>query len=243
MSDNQSDNSEQWNTPAATPTVAVNLTNEEWSCLIAAYIKQDLSPETYETFQASLAEGKTEAEAVFDAIRNEAANVALQEELINQSLTQLAAALDGVTGRSNARERIAAIFNDVEEQMAMEPVRMVWVTFRKEGIHLYPAAATDPKLKTGGWDDVSFLGVPHRHIFHFRVSMEVFHDDRDVEFIQLKRWCERLYSEGTLELNHKSCEMLSDDLQAKLTERWPGRTITIEVSEDGENGSYTAYPA
>ena len=49
----------------------------------------------------------------------------------------------------------------------------VWVTFRKEGIHKYPAAATDPKLATGDWLDVSFLGVPHRHIFHFKVWIEV----------------------------------------------------------------------
>ena len=35
---------------------------------------------------------------------------------------------------------------------------MIWVTFRKEGIHLYPAAATDPKLATGDEYDVSFLG-------------------------------------------------------------------------------------
>ena len=26
--------------------------------------------------------------------------------------------------------------------------RMVWVTFQKEGIHCYPAAATDPNLNT-----------------------------------------------------------------------------------------------
>lgn len=120
--------------------------------------------------------------------------------------------------------------------------KQVWVTFQKEGIHLYPAAATDPKLVTGGWDDVSFLGVPHRHIFHFRVALQVFHDDRDVEFIQFKRWCERLYSEGTLVLNHKSCEMISDDLYAKIIEQYPARDIVIEVSEDGENGSYAVYP-
>ena len=36
--------------------------------------------------------------------------------------------------------------------------RKIWVTFRKEGIHKYPAAATDPKLATGDEYDVSFLG-------------------------------------------------------------------------------------
>ena len=61
--------------------------------------------------------------------------------------------------------------------------KSIWVTFRKEGIHKYPAALDDPKLATGDDMDVSFLGYPHRHIFHFRVRIEVFHDDRDIEFI------------------------------------------------------------
>ena len=61
--------------------------------------------------------------------------------------------------------------------------RQIWVTFQKEGVHLYPAAKDDPALATGGWDDVSFLGVAHRHIFHFRVAIDVFHDDRDIVFI------------------------------------------------------------
>lgn len=123
-----------------------------------------------------------------------------------------------------------------------EPTKSIWVTFRKEGVHLYPAAATDPNLKTGGWDDVSFLGVPHRHIFHFKVRIEVFHDDRDIEFIQFKRWLEKLYNEDILELNHKSCEMISDDLYQEISARYPGRFVEIEVSEDGENGSLIFYP-
>lgn len=118
---------------------------------------------------------------------------------------------------------------------------LIWVTFQKEGVHCYPAAATDPKLATGDWDDVSFLGVPHRHIFHFRVAIEVFTDDRDIEFIQFKRWLERLYSGEILALDHKSCEMISDELYLEITKKYPGRRITIEVSEDGENGAYAEY--
>ena len=119
----------------------------------------------------------------------------------------------------------------------------IWVTFRKEGVHLYPAALDDPKLATGGWDDVSFLGVPHRHIFHFKVEIEVFHDDRDIEFIQFKRWMEKLYAEKTLELDYKSCEMMSDDLYQQITDKYPGREVHIEISEDGENGAHITYPS
>jgi hypothetical protein len=124
----------------------------------------------------------------------------------------------------------------------MSGTKMIWVTFKKEGIHRYPAALTDPNLATGDEWDVSFLGHPHRHMFHYKVWIEVFHDDRDIEFIQLKRWLESLYATGTLEADYKSCEMLSDDLYSVITARYPGRHITIEVSEDGENGSFAEYP-
>lgn len=124
-----------------------------------------------------------------------------------------------------------------------KPTKSIWVTFRKEGVHLYPAAATDPALATGDEYDVSFLGVAHRHIFHFKVRIEVFHDDRDIEFIQFKRWLEKLYNEDILELNHRSCEMISDELYTQISTRYPGRFVEIDVAEDGENGSSTFYPS
>ena len=129
----------------------------------------------------------------------------------------------------------------LKEDRMDRATRSIWVTFRKEGVHMYPGADTDPKLATGGWDDVSFLGVPHRHIFHFKVRIEVFHDDRDIEFIQFKRWLEKLYAESILALDFKSCEMISDDLYLQISERYPSRDVIIEVSEDGENGSTTQY--
>ena len=119
--------------------------------------------------------------------------------------------------------------------------KMIWVTFRKEGMHKYPAALEDPKLKTGDEYDVSFLGYPHRHTFHFKVAIEVFHDDRDIEFIQFQRWILSLYNQGTLQNDFKSCEMMSDDLYIQITKKYPGRKIEIDVSEDGENGSHAVY--
>jgi hypothetical protein len=121
--------------------------------------------------------------------------------------------------------------------------KKIWVTFQKEGIHKYPAAATDPELATGDEYDVSFLGYPHRHIFHFRVWIDVHHDDRDIEFIQFKRWLESLYNGqgAVLSLDYKSCEMMSDDLYTHISNRYPDRSIWIEVSEDGENGALITY--
>ena len=119
--------------------------------------------------------------------------------------------------------------------------RQIWVSFAKEGIHCYPAAATDPLLATGDEYDVSFLGTPHRHIFHFRVSIDVFHNDRDIEFIQFKRWLENLYKDAILALDYKSCEMIADDLYLQIAGRYPNRNVSIDVSEDGENGCVINY--
>ena len=121
--------------------------------------------------------------------------------------------------------------------------RKIFVQFQKEGIHCYPAAATDPRLNTAGEYDVSFLANPHRHIFHFRVSIDVFHNDRDIEFIQFKRWLESLYNGANtvLALDWKSCEMIADDLYIQIAQRYPGRVVHIEVSEDGENGCSIKY--
>ena len=124
----------------------------------------------------------------------------------------------------------------VTDRMPVVRKSMIWVTFTREGIHKYPAALDDPKLATGDEYDVSFLGYPHRHIFHFRVAIEVFHDDRDIEFIQFKRWLMKLYNEATLQLDYKSCEMIAEDLYQVISNRYPGRAVEIEISEDNENG-------
>ncbi len=111
----------------------------------------------------------------------------------------------------------------------VRPNKMIWVTFRKEGIHCYPAAATDTNLATGDEYDVSFLAHPHRHIFHFRVWISVTHNDRDIEFIQFKRWLEKLYNseQAVLSLDHKSCEMMSDELYDMISNKYPGREVWI----------------
>ena len=127
------------------------------------------------------------------------------------------------------------------ERVKQHAERKIWVTFRKEGIHCYPAAATAPELATGDQYDVSFLGSPHRHIFHFRVWIDVIHNDRDIEFIQFKRWLENLYAGDILRLDYKSCEMIADDLYLQIADRYPDRAVWIEVAEDGENGCLIKY--
>jgi hypothetical protein len=114
--------------------------------------------------------------------------------------------------------------------------RTIWVKFQREGIHKYPAALIDPKLAS-----VAFLGHPHRHIFHFKVQIAVFHNDRDIEFIMFKRELEALFDTKTLELDYKSCEMIADDLAKYIINKYPNRYLTVTVSEDDENGCTITY--
>ena len=114
--------------------------------------------------------------------------------------------------------------------------RYIKVKFQKEGVHKFPGADKDPKYATGNWDDVSFLGYPHRHVFHFYVTLGVTHNDRDVEFIQFKRELERLYTKNVLHLDYQSCEMIAEDLINYIEQKYPNRAVRVEVYEDDENG-------
>lgn len=118
------------------------------------------------------------------------------------------------------------------EGVSLNKQKFIWVTFQKEGIHKYPDAP----------EGVEFLKYPHRHIFHFKVELEVFHDDRDVEFILFKRELENLFVNGTLQLDYKSCEMIADDLSSYIQNKYKGRDLKITVSEDNENGATCYYP-
>jgi len=108
--------------------------------------------------------------------------------------------------------------------------KIIWVTFQRAGFHRYPNAP----------EDVGYLASVHRHLFQFKVGIEVFHDDREIEFHQFLNWLESLYS-GTLALDYRSCEMIADELSQEIQKKYPNRDIEIEVAEDGECGVTATY--
>lgn len=116
---------------------------------------------------------------------------------------------------------------------AVDPYRMIWVTFQRAGFHLW---ANAPQGR-------EYLSTKHRHLFKFRVWIQVWHEDREVEFHDFLEWLEGLYENKTLQADGKSCETLSDELHASIASRYPDRKIWIEISEDGECGSYSQYEA
>lgn len=107
----------------------------------------------------------------------------------------------------------------------------IWVTAQKEMFHKYPEA---PK-------GVEFLKNLHRHIFHFKIYLEINHTARDVEFILFKRYIEETINRMNDDLKSKSCEMISNYLAEIVMRDYPNRKVMIEVSEDGENGSLYEY--
>lgn len=119
--------------------------------------------------------------------------------------------------------------------------KFIYFPFIKEGYHYFPGADTNPLYATGDQYDVSHLGTRHFHYFYFKVWIEVDDSNREIEFIQARRFTEQLYSSGVLEMNHKSCEMLAEDLYTQLSEKYPNKEIRIDVSEDNINGAYLEF--
>ena len=96
------------------------------------------------------------------------------------------------------------------------------------------------------WDDapaeVKFLRNEHRHEFHVIVQVEQFHDDREVEYIMLKRWVDEQMDKWPYNRGQSSCEMMADQLLQKLKEEYgQDRQYRIEINEDGENGALLEY--
>lgn len=111
--------------------------------------------------------------------------------------------------------------------------KMIWVTFQRVGFHRYPDAP----------ENVKYLSETHRHLFKFRVGIQVYHGDREIEFHNFLNWLESLYSDKSnkLILDYRSCEMIADDLAFSIIDKYPKRDIEIEVSEDGECGVTSVY--
>lgn len=108
--------------------------------------------------------------------------------------------------------------------------KFVYVTFQKEFIHQYIDAPTE----------VEYLRYPHRHIAHITVKIEVFNNDREIEFIMLKHWLEK--SLEIDKLTNRSCETIAETILAAIQAKYgKNRDAEITVSEDNENGAVLIY--
>ena len=91
---------------------------------------------------------------------------------------------------------------------------------------------------------MSHLRERHRHVFEVTVWAKQTHDNRDLEYIMLKRdlerWAEEDLGDGSepIELGEMSCEMVAKELIQYLRDEYDEvRAYKAEVLEDGENGA------
>jgi hypothetical protein len=96
-----------------------------------------------------------------------------------------------------------------------------------EGFHSYPDAP----------DVVSFLRNKHRHIFYVELKVQVFHDDREIEFFMLKNDLNMFVHKLGNQLNNKSCEMLCNIFINFINNEYEQRNVIVKVSEDNENSA------
>jgi hypothetical protein len=104
----------------------------------------------------------------------------------------------------------------------------IWVTWQSVGFHCYPHAPPE----------VNYLSFKHRHIFHFRVELEVHPGiDRELEF-HMVRTALITHTLNRIDLEDcGSCESLCSILTSICQVQYPNRMYSITVSEEGECGA------
>ena len=111
-------------------------------------------------------------------------------------------------------------------------MRSVIVKTSYEGVHCWPQAP----------QEVAYLANPHRHIFHIEAEIEVFHNDRELEFIMIKHKIDRcigwhLDNNGVWQMGAMSCEQVAEEVLGMLQEEYgTDRRMCVSVFEDNENG-------
>ena len=109
--------------------------------------------------------------------------------------------------------------------------KLIVVKTQFEAIHCWPECPIE---------DVSFLKHPHRHVFYVTAKWEVQHNDRDKEFIDMKRaltnFCVELVKSQNGNLGRASCEDIADLIHT----RYPDCCF-VSVFEDNENGVEAYY--
>ena len=105
------------------------------------------------------------------------------------------------------------------------PTTSAIIRFQVPGFHYWEGA-------TG---DRAYLADRHRHLFHVEAKISIFHNDRELEFHDFLDFCRANFPGG--EMGGQSCEMMAEGLIKAIQTRYPGRSVTVSVFEDGEVGA------
>lgn len=110
--------------------------------------------------------------------------------------------------------------------------RFIYVTLQQEFIHQYKDAP----------EEVSYLRYPHRHLAHIKVQIEVYHNERELEFIMVKHKISAMLQDYLRVTCGHSCETIAEFIINFVQEEYGNnRDIIVDVSEDGENGCQLIY--
>ena len=114
--------------------------------------------------------------------------------------------------------------------MATKKICYASVSSHFEAVHCWPDA---PNAQ-------SFLRNPHRHMFEVEVNIQVFHNDREIEYLAFKD-CLTVLLLTMPKPRTFSCEQYSDQIAEILNTQYKKRHVLISVREDGKEGSITSY--
>jgi len=109
--------------------------------------------------------------------------------------------------------------------------KYIWITTQFEGFHFWTDAP----------DEVKYLRDNHRHIFHVKIYVDIKHNDREIEFHMFKKEINTFLKTWPKNLKGTSCEMMADQINEYIDSKYPGRNVSIEVSEDKECGAFMEY--
>lgn len=102
----------------------------------------------------------------------------------------------------------------------------VWATHTSSGFHAW----------VGAKGERAYLGSRHRHLFRTTVWIDVLHEDREIEFHDLRDEVAEVMQDRR-DFGPRSCESIAQEVMAAILKRWPDRRCSVEVSEDGECGA------
>jgi hypothetical protein len=108
----------------------------------------------------------------------------------------------------------------------------ICITGEREGFHNWPDANKE----------VRYLSHKHWHIFKFKIGIEIFGNDREIEFHMFRNYVfGGFINRWPKNLRNKSCEMLANQIYEHITKKYKDRKAFIEVSEDGINSVHMEY--
>ncbi len=104
--------------------------------------------------------------------------------------------------------------------------RSITVRWTYEGWHKWPEAHSER----------NYLADSHRHLFYVELTVEVQHNDREVEFHDLLTYAKGLLPSGE-DFGRKSCEDMANEILEYVNLKYPDRNMLCSVWEDNEVGA------